>query len=181
MKKALFALPVAALLLAGCSSPAPSVSNGGDAAKPAAEATTPAPPADRSAKFGDTVTYDDGVKITLKSLGFVKTSQYAVGAVEGQAAVFELTVVNGGKTELNASMMSFAKISYGANNKKATSVGDAEQQIGSETLSTILPGETQTVKVGAGVPKASASAVRVEISGPNSFTDKPAIFKGAVK
>jgi hypothetical protein len=177
MKKALIVVPIAALLLAGCSSTAPSVSPTGDSTAPASQ--TSAAPADRSAKFGESVTYDSGVKVTLKSLGFTKVGQYAAGAINGQAAVFELTVQNGGKEELNAALMSLAKVSYGANNAKAASVVDSENGIGMEMLSTILPGETQTTKIAAAVPAASAKTVRVEVTGP-TFSDKPAIFKGAV-
>lgn len=145
----------------------------------AVQATTAAP-ADRSAKLGETVTYDKGVKVTLKSLGFQPVGKYASGAVEGQAAVFELTVQNSGTEELSAGLMSLAKVTYGETNTKAESVFDHEQKLGLDTMSTILPGETQTVKFGAAIPAASAGVVRVEVTGPSAFTDKPAIFKGAV-
>lgn len=178
MKKLFFAVPLVALLLAGCSSPAPTVDKVGDA-KPAA--SQPAKAADRSAAFGGTVTYDSGVKVTVKSDGFQPVSQYAAGAVDGKAAVFELTVVNGSNKELEAGLMSMPKVTVGAKNTQATPVTDMEAKLGMDMLSTILPGETQTVKFGAGIAAADAAAVRVEVSGPNPFTDKDAIFKGAVK
>lgn len=180
MKKALLTLPIAAaLLLAGCSSPAPTVEPAGENQAAAAQ-TTEAAPADRSAAIGETVTYDSGAKVTVKSLGFQPVGQYASGAIEGQAAVFELTVENGSKEELNAALMSLPKVTYGATNVNADSVIDSSVGLGMDMLSTILPGETQQVKVAAAIPAAEAGTVRVEVSGPSAFTDKPAIFKGAL-
>lgn len=181
MKKALLTLPIAAaLLLVGCSSPAPTVEPAGENQAAAAEQTTEAAPADRSAAIGETVTYDSGAKVTVKSLGFQPVGQYASGAIEGQAAVFELTVENGSKEELNAALMSLPKVTYGATNVSADSVIDSSVGLGMDMLSTILPGETQQVKVAAAIPAAEAGTVRIEVSGPNAFTDKPAIFKGAL-
>ncbi|WP_267275749.1 hypothetical protein [Arthrobacter sp. CDRTa11] len=146
----------------------------------AAAAANTAAASDRSAAIGETVTYDSGVKVTVKSLGFQPVGQYAVGAVEGQAAVFELTVENGGKEELNAALMSLPKVTYGASNAKAESVIDSGAGLGMNMLSTILPGETQQAKVAAAIPAAEAGTVRVEVTGPSAFTDKAAIFKGAL-
>ncbi|MEV8143510.1 hypothetical protein [Specibacter sp. NPDC078709] len=185
MKKLLVALPLAALLLAGCSSAAPTVDSlaGADSAvnqaeKPAAE--TAEKPADRSAALGETVTYESGVKVTVTSLGFQSVGEYAHGAIEGQAAVFELTVMNGSDEDLEAALMSLPKVTVGETNAQTESVTDMDSDLGLNMLSTILPGETQTVKFGAGIAAADAGAVRVEISGPNMFTDKAAIFKGAL-
>jgi hypothetical protein len=178
MKKLFFAVPLVALLLAGCSTPAPTVDKVA-ADKPAASQA--AKTADRSAALGGTVTYESGVKVTVKSDGFKPVSQYAYGAVAGKAAVFELTVVNGGKEELDAGLMSMPKVTVGAKNAKAEAVIDTEAKLGVDMLSTVLPGETQTVRFAAGIAAADAGVVRVEVMGPNPFTDKAAIFKGAVK
>lgn len=178
MKKLFFAVPLVALLLAGCSSPAPTVDKVA-AAKPAASQA--AKVADRSATLGGTVTYDSGIKVTVKSDGFQPVGQYASGAVDGKAAVFELTVVNGSDKELEAGLMSLPKVTVGAKNTKAETVTDMDAKLGLDILSTILPGETQSVKFGAGIAAADAAAVRVEVTGPNPFTDKDAIFKGAIK
>ncbi|MGO4452786.1 hypothetical protein [Arthrobacter sp. RAF14] len=157
------------------SNPAPAVESSAPGAAPESA------PADRSVALGGTVTYDNGVSVTVKSLGLKQVGQYAAGAIEGQAAVFELTVKNGGKEELNASLMSFPDVTYGPQNLKAKSVIDSENGLGIDSLSTVLPGEMQTVKFAVAIPKASAGTVRVEVNGPNAFFDKPAIFKGAVK
>lgn len=185
MKKLFVALPLAALLLAGCSSPAPtvdSVAGADSAAQPAAKpaAKTAEKAADRSAALGGTVTYESGVKVTVTSLGFQPVSEYAYGAVEGQAAVFELTVMNGSDEDLEAALMSLPKVTVGEKNKQVESVSDMENNLGASLLSTILPGETQTMKFGVGMAAADAGIVRVEIDGPNFITDKSAIFKGAL-
>ncbi|OFI37398.1 hypothetical protein BIU82_10065 [Arthrobacter sp. SW1] len=162
----------------------PSVSNAAPAVESPAQGASVPPseaPADRSADFGGTVKYDNGVSVTVKSLGFTKVGQYATGAVEGQAAVFELTVHNGSKEDLEAVLMSVPNVTHGPKNAKASMVIDSSTDLGLQTLSTILPGESQTVKFAAGVPKTSAGSVRVEVTGPNMFSDKDAIFKGAVK
>ncbi|MHA7178335.1 hypothetical protein ACX80D_16990 [Arthrobacter sp. Sr24] len=185
MEKLLVALPLAALLLAGCSSAAPTVDSvaGADSAvnqaeKPAAKVAEKL--ADRSAAMGGTVTYESGVKVTVTSLGLQPVSQYAYGAVEGQAAVFELTIMNGSQEDLEAALMSMPKVTVGEKNTQVDSVTDMENNIGGGLLSTILPGETQTMKFGAGITAADAGAVRVEVDGPNFITDKSAIFKGAL-
>lgn len=181
MKKSLLALPfAAALLLTACgSNPAPTA--GGPEANQGATSAAPtsAAPADRSAAIGGTVTYETGIAVTVKSLGFKPVGQYAVNAVEGQGAAFEITVKNGSDKELSASLMSFPKITYGETNTSTQLVIDSANNIGMQSFNTLLPGESQSVAVHAGIPAASAGVVRVEIAAP-SFSDKPAIFKGAV-
>jgi len=178
MKKIMAAVAIAAALaLTGCSSPAPTV-GAGKAADAAVKETAVA---DRSAALGETVTYDGGIAVTVASAGYLAAGQYASGAIEGQEAVFELTVKNGSEKELNAALMSLPKVTYGDKNAKAASVIDTANGIGMDMLSTILPGETATVKFAAAVPAAEAGVVRVEVSGPNMITDKAAIFKGAIK
>jgi hypothetical protein len=162
----------------------PLVSNAAPAVESPA-ATSPAAsseaPSDRSANFGGAVKYEDGVSITVKSLGFQPVSQSAAGAVEGQAAVFELVVHNGSKEDLEGVLLSYPKVQYGPKNVRAESVYDSSMNLGGDSLSTILPGESQTMKFAVAIPKAAAGAVRVEVEGPNMFSDKDAIFKGAVK
>lgn len=177
MKKLYIALPIAALLLTGCSSAAPTVDAAG-AEVPAVSQEAKA--TDRSADLGGTVTYENGVKVTVTSTGFAPVNEYAINAVEGQAAIFELTVENGSTEEIEAALMSMPKVTVGEKNTSAESVIDTENGLGTDMLSTILPGETQTAKFAAGIAAADAGTVRVEVSGPG-FTDKSAIFKGAVK
>ncbi|EMY35653.1 hypothetical protein D477_003123 [Arthrobacter crystallopoietes BAB-32] len=195
MKKSI-ALTVALLAglgLSACSSPAPTVEPQSEttaaaeettaAAAPAETAEEPsqeAAPADRSAKFGDKVTFENGVEVTVTAKGLQPAGQYAYGAVENQIAVFDIEVTNGGQEEFEAILMGVPEVKYGDKGKGAEHANDSENNIGIDQFSTVLPGETQTVTVGYGIPEAEADNVRVEVTAPN-FMDKPAIFKGSIK
>lgn len=144
-----------------------------------AAAATSAPAKQDTAAFGGSVTFTDGVKVSVSQPTAVPASATAYGAVEGKVVVVTLTVTNGSKDPVNASLLGFPKFSYGTDNVQAVNVTDVEQHIGDGALSTVLPGETQTVKIGYGVPASGYGAVRVEVQ-PLSYTEQPAIFKGAV-
>ena len=75
--------------------------------------------------------------------------------------------------------MGFPKVTYSAQGTAAPTANDIQAGIGASSLSTILPGETQTVKLGYGIPAAGFPEVRMEVTGP-TFTEKAAIFKGAI-
>lgn len=185
------ALATAIAVLTACSGPAPTVEPGADTpavTSPVAPApvtpttavatTTTAEPAprDRSAKFGDTVTFEDGTKVKVKSGGFIQAGQYDIGAVEGRIAVIVMSVTAGTK-EINASGMSYPRVRVGAAGRAVQSVTSSELR--SDSLSTILPGETQTVELGFAIAAADAKNVRVEVDSPD-LASPPAIFKGAI-
>ncbi|PNH86079.1 hypothetical protein [Arthrobacter sp. AFG20] len=178
-KIALAAVVVVAMgSLTACGSSENTVSSAGGSSAAAVE-TTAAPAAKTSGTFADTITFPSGVSVKVKP-AVVTAGQYASGAVEGKIVTFDITVKNGSKEDLNAALMSVPKVTYGADGTAAQIASDFEAKIGGSVLSTVLPGETQTAKVGYGIPAASFKDVRVEIMAP-SFSDKPAIFKGAVK
>jgi hypothetical protein len=181
---ALAATAVFAAALAGCSGTSNAVSQ---PPAPAATSAAPAPaaapastPAQDVAAFGGAVTFPEGVKVTVSQPTAVKAAEFAAGAVEGKIVVLNLSVTNGSGKPLDGTMLSYPKVSYGASGAQAQNAFDSSAGLGAGMLSTILPGETQTVKLGFGIPAAGFSAVRVEVSGP-SFDDQPAVFKGAVK
>jgi hypothetical protein len=174
---ALAASAALALSLTACGGANNTVSSGAaSAAAPAAAETSAAPKL--SGTFADTITFPSGVAVTVKP-AVVPAAQYAAGAVEGKIVTFDITVTNGGKESVNGAMMSYPNVSYGAQGTKAQNATDVQAGIGASSFSTILPGETSTVKVGYGIPAAGFADVRVEIAAPNMM-DKPAIFKGAV-
>lgn len=195
---ALAATAVLAAALAGCSGasntvtapttqpPAPAASSAPSAdpwaswaaSNDPAPASTPA--AQDVAAFGGAVTFPEGVKVTVSQPHAVKAAEFAAGAVEGKIVVLTLSVTNGSAKPLDGSLMSYVKMNYGASGAQAENAFDSSAGLGAGMLSTILPGETQSVKLGFGVPAAGYGAVRVEVSGP-SFDDQPAVFKGAVK
>jgi len=161
------------LFLAGCSGKAPAVQKG-----EGVTVATDSAVSDRSAIFGDKAIFKDGVEISVNAPSLVTAGQYASGAVEGKIAIFEVTVTNGSSSEVDGALMSWPEITYGASGKKAGKATDLVEKIGLEFFSTILPGEKQTIKVGAGIPPAEIGTARIEVKGP-SFSDKPAIFKAS--
>lgn len=167
--------------LAACGGSSNTIAPATSQAPAAAPATTAA--TQYSADFGGSVTFPEGVKVTVSQPTAMPAAETAAGAVEGKEVVVSLSVTNGSKTpfDAGAALMGYAKFSYGADGTDATSAIDSANGIGMGHLSTILPGETQTVKLGYGVPSAGFSQVRMEVTGPNEFKDQPAIFKGAVK
>jgi hypothetical protein len=180
-KTAVTTFALAAVLagsLAACSGsntiapPAPAASQ----AAPA----TPTPTQQYAADFGGSVTYPGGVKVSVSQPTVVQTSATAYKALDGKAVVTTVTVTNGSKDPVNASLMGFPRLRYGADGVEAVNVTDVEQHIGDGSLSTILPGETQSVKLGYAVPPEGYSQVRVEVNSP-TYSDQPAIFKGAIK
>ncbi|WP_374153037.1 hypothetical protein [Pseudarthrobacter sp. WHRI 8279] len=104
----------------------------------------------------------------------VPGGQYAYGAVEGNITLFTVTVVNEGTEPVNGFTMAYPRVTYGATGTEAQRANN--ENVGGGTLSTILPGETQSVKVGFGIPQVELPSVRVEVMGP-SYSDFPAIFK----
>lgn len=188
-KAAVATLAAAVAVLTACSGPAPTVQPGTNTpteSSPVAPApvtpttaapTTAAPtPADRSAKFGDTVSFEDGTKVKVTSEGFIEAGQQDEGAVEGRIAVLNLSVT-AGREEIDAAMMGSARVTAGAAGRPAPQVRAGE--LSGEQLGTIPPGETQTVRIGYGISAADAKNVRVEVPAPNS-SDRPAIFEGAI-
>lgn len=188
------ALSSACLALAvgvtACQGEPNTITEGGDTPTAQAEATsvtptptvtppaTPTPTVKLSGAFGDTITFPSGVAVKVSQPVAVAADQYAYNAVEGRIVVVEIAVTNGSKEPLDGSLMGYPTVRYSAKGIEARSANDAT--IGSDSFSTILPGETQTVKEGYGIPAAGFADVRVEIRGP-SLEDRPAIFKGAVK
>ena len=176
-KMAAAVLVTAALAMTGCSGQ--TVSAPPQASQ--AAATTPsaaAKPASTEAAFGGTVTYDKGVSVSVTAAA-VPASQYAAGAVEGKIVVVTLKITNGSSEAFNGALMSVPKVTYGADGVAAPTAVDSGHTMA--LASTINPGETQTATSTYGIPSAAYGTVRVEVTGPNAFSDKPAIFKGAVQ
>jgi hypothetical protein len=174
------ALTIAAIVALGsltaCGASSNTVSQG--SAAPAAASSAAAPEAKTTGAFGDTITFPSGVAVKVTKGTVVPAAQYAAGAVEGNIVTFDLSVTNGSKEEINGAMMGMPKVTVGAQGTAVQNATDVQAGIGSAYLSTILPGETQTVKIGFGIPAANLNDVRMEVTGP-TFTEKAAIFKGA--
>ncbi|MDN4611063.1 hypothetical protein [Arthrobacter burdickii] len=170
--------------LTGCSGSTPTVTPASEA--PAADAAATSAPAEtteavssRTAAFGDTVTFDSGVAVTVTFDGFKPASPSAYGAVEGQYAVFTITAVNNSAEEIEAGIMGGPTVRVGAAGTQAQLASDVEVGIGSSILSTMLPGSTQTGQVAYGIAAADAGQIQMEIMDP-SFSGKDAIFQGSL-
>lgn len=151
--------------------PAPTI----DAGQTPTATPTPTPTRASSAPLGGTITFPSGVKVSVSPPEVVPGGQYAFNAVEGNITLFTVTVTNEGTEPVNGFTMAYPRVTYGATGTEAQRANN--DKFGAGTLSTILPGETQTVKVGFGIPQAELPSVRVELMGP-SYSDFPAIFKG---
>lgn len=149
----------------------------------AAPAETTAPsstPTTGAVAFGQTVEFPDGVQITVSQPVVMPVSQYAAGAVEGQAVVFDLSVTNGSPEPIEPFFQAYPDVTYGEAGLAAQTTIDIEAGLTGDTMSTVLPSETQTVKLGYGIPSAEFGNVRVEVTATNVSYD-PAIFKGSVQ
>jgi hypothetical protein len=175
---ALTASLLIALGLSGCSGADQAVTPGTEA--PATQGAAEESSAGRSAAFGDTVTFDGDVEVTVESLGFQPASGSAAGAVDGQYAVFEITVVNNGQAEVDGGLMNLPLVRAGASGTSVQPVVDSDTGIGMEVLSTILPGGTQTAKFAYGIATADADLIQMDIADPTS-TGQDATFQGAVE
>lgn len=161
---------------ASSSAPAPTPEAQVVTSEPTTEA--PAPEQKLSGAFGDTVTFPSGVSVKVLQPVARKADSYAYGAIEGKIVDLTLTVTNKGKEPVNAALMGYPRLRYGAQGTEAQNANDSQTK--NNSLTTILSGETQTLELGYGVPSAGFKDVRVEVQGP-TYTDTPAIFKGSVK
>ncbi len=128
------------------------------------------------AAFGDTVTFADGMTVTIQSAGLKTASAYAAGAVEGKIAAVQITVTNEGEEVVDAAGVSALTASAGEAGTPAPSAAD--EGITNPTLGSILPGETKTGVFGYGLSAIDAQKVRLEIYG-NNFEDR-VVFAGAI-
>ncbi|WP_406709325.1 hypothetical protein QEV61_04535 [Trueperella pyogenes] len=92
-------------------------------------------------KIGDTVTYPDGIKVTVKDLGEFTPSQTAAGVGEGIAHKFEITLENGSSKNLDPNLFHVTAASGG---KQSTKIFDSANGIEMEPTTTVLPGKSIT-------------------------------------
>jgi hypothetical protein len=132
---------------------------------------------DRSASLGETVRYDNGVEITMTSLGWHPTNSGEPGAIEGQLAEFEITVFNGGKEPFNAALLSAPIVTYGRDNTPTNVARDQSYKPVRSYFGVIPVGEKQSIHVNRGLPSAAAGEVQVQLLGPDYGK---LFFKGAL-
>jgi hypothetical protein len=167
-----------AVAVAGCGSN-PEVQIERDAAPESAASSAPTasePALPDVAAFGDTVTFADGMTVTVQSAGLKPASASAYGAVDGKIAAVQITVTNEGDEVVDAGGVSTLTASAGEAGVSAPSAAD--EGIDNPTLGSILPGETRTAVFGFGLSAADAQKLRLEIYG-NNHSDS-VVFAGAI-
>lgn len=136
----------------------------------------PTPPAvnELIKQFGDTVTYDDGVSISVALVGAFTPGEYAQGVVEGQQpTVFKIVLTNNSDKPLDHTAIPSAN-SGGQPAEYIADVGNPEYgDLGMFPTTSILPG--QTLEWYAAFSIADPADVTLEIS-PTSFDYDSAIF-----
>lgn len=108
---------------------------------------------DELAAFGEEWTYDDGLTVKVSYLGGENASEYASGAEAsgGQLRLFEVSITNNSEEIFDPAMFN-ASINYGAEGTAGKRVFDSAIGLDGQFQGKILPGGTQTVKMGYAVP-----------------------------
>lgn len=133
--------------LTACSTPATSADPGAKPATseaPASVEEEPAPEVDDLIKpFGEVVTYQDGVSISVALVGAFTPTEYAiVGAADETPTVFKVVITNNSDKPLEPGAIAQAN----SGGKPATYIADAGNpeygDLGMFPTTTILPGQT---------------------------------------
>ena len=172
MKRSVVVLAAASvLLLSACGSPAPAADVAGPATMPAtSSAPAPRPGFDAPVAFGQTVKFPSGVEATVSAVSFAPPGK-DVGVVgDGNQAVFALSIANNSSEKIDASKMSWPKVTYGAL-KSATPISNAN-------ITTMLPGDKGEDKFSRFIPAAEGGKVRVQVADPAG--GDPAVFEGSI-
>ncbi|MBO0895421.1 hypothetical protein [Arthrobacter sunyaminii] len=135
------------------SSSAPSKPKESSSASPSASETKSKDLQDELAAFGEEWTYEDGLTVKVSYLGGATASQYASGAeaTGGQLRLFEVSITNNSEEIFDPAMFN-ASVNYGAEGTAGKRVFDTGSGLEGQFQGKILPGGTQTVKMGYAVP-----------------------------
>lgn len=136
-----------------------------------------APASNGTAKFGDTVKYDDGIAVAITKHKNGKTSKYSEHPGSPVTSFF-VKVTNGTSENLNGAYVS-VDVTYGKDGSPADQVFDSNN-FGDQISGTIGKDKSKTGEYSFAVPIKERGDVTVEVS----FTDfdhDNAIFAGSVK
>lgn len=130
---------VIAILVSGCSSTAVRP----DPKASAASKPSPQPvekPVSNTHAFGESVTFDDGLSISVSLPSAYTPTEYAGGVTAGQAVLsFEFVITNGTKDAIDPSLTLATAASAGT---EASGVFDTENNVGFPPATAVLPGQT---------------------------------------
>ena len=153
-----------------------SATPGTDGGAPASEA--PADKAPGELKFGETFTYEDGIKVTVSQPKAHKPDGFAVGHAKGNSAFqVTITIVNGSKKAIDVTgALPDAKDAEGADAEMVFDGSNATKPFEGK----VLPGKQAKGDYTFSVPAAAAGSLQVEIS-PTILEHESAIWTGPTK
>ncbi|ROS23800.1 hypothetical protein [Cellulomonas sp. PhB150] len=182
----LMAAAVLALSLTSCSSDSPTVTKPSDSAAEetpggddssaddtADDDTGGEDPASSSDPvFGDTVTYDDGMEITVGKPKKFTPSEYAAGADgDGTPMKFTITVKNGTDKAFDPTLV-YATASSGG--EESESIFDTDAKLGMSPQTALKPGKS--VKWDVGFMIADPKDITLEVALNDDFSRDSAVY-----
>jgi len=123
-----------------------------------------------NASFGETVTYDDGLAVTVSAPEAFTPGEYAVGADQAANVVFTITIANGTSENYDPS---FAYPSVSSGGVEATDIYDSDSAL--DQPRTAVPAG-QSVSWKAAFSVADPGAVVLQIS-PDSFDYDDVVYQ----
>lgn len=159
MKYKLAAVALAVIALGGCS--LPTSITGGNA--PAVQVTpslpstpaytpaavpTPTPTKAATYLFGDTVTWESGLSVTISKVAPYKPSKYAAGVTQANQVVVTVTLKNGTTAPFDPVLFMVSAVS---GSTEADEIYDSQNGIGGNPSTKVLPGREVSWKVALSV------------------------------
>ncbi|MET9956045.1 DUF4190 domain-containing protein [Streptomyces sp. NPDC006339] len=143
--------------------------------EPSAEPTEKAPAA---LKFGDTFTYEDGIKVTVSKPRSHKPDGFAVGHTKGNRAFqVTITIVNGSKKTLDVTAaLPDASDAQGGAAETVFDGSDATKPFDGK----VLPGKQAKADYTFSLPAAAAGELQIELS-PTVLEHESQIWTGPTK
>lgn len=124
---------------------------------------------DTNASFGQTITYDDGLAVTVTDKGTFKPSEYAAKEKAKRYIKYQVTLKNGTDKSIDPVLI-YPTLQDGE--AEASSVTDVEKKIGVPPTTKLLPGRTVKWNVAYGV---DTDDLVMEVA-INDFTHDSAIY-----
>jgi hypothetical protein len=151
----------------GAADHAPTALSGAPSAAPSASAPPTAVPRNNPA-FGDTVTYKDGLKVSVSAPTPYTPTQYAVGATEASNVVFTVTITNGSASNYDPT---FAVSSASSGGSAASQIFD--NPIDDQPDAVVPPGQSITFHVGFSIADPNQIVFQQSVN----FSDADAVFQ----
>jgi hypothetical protein len=170
---ALFGFTACATPAASTPDPEASVATVEETTEPSAEVTTPPPVNELIKQFGEVVTYEDGLSISLSAPIPFSPGEYAQGAVDGQTPiVFKVVLTNNTAEAVDP----YTYVSVSSAGAESAVIGDYQNpeygDIGLSPTTKVLPGQTVEWYVGYSI--ADPANITAEVQ--TGFAYDSAIF-----